>query len=237
MKASKNQLDDLLQLGGLDQATRVSIKEANNIIAQLRALDASQELVAASTQLLECTNALDNLTSELARIDADLKVVEARIAKDRDRLETTSSTKDISGLQSELGLLAKRKSELEDSELELMDQISGAESNVKLAKAERMSVEEKNSAKREIHKAELLKLQNAINDLKSKRQALQAQIPDDLVVLYDQKSARGVAIGRLNGRECGACRMALTAANYDELTHAPGDEVVFCPECQAILVR
>ena len=237
MKASQNQLQDLLQLGGLDQAIRIQIVGANGVVAELKKLDASGDLIDASSVLLDVTNTLENLKSELARVDADLKVVEERIRKDQQRMEQSSNAKDINGLQSELAVLARRKSELEDSELEIMEQISEVEKSVSSAAEDRVFLETQIQAKREALKAELAKYQVTVDELKLKRVSLAAQLPSELIAVYDQKATRGVAIGRLDGRECGACRMALTAANFDELTHAPADDVVFCPECQAILVR
>lgn len=237
MKASQNQLEDLLQLAGLDQAIRIAVSSGNQLLEKLRAAESSAELVEASAQLLEANNLLENLKSELSRVDTDLKTVEARVSKDKAQMQASQNPRDIAGLQNELDVLARRQSELEDSELEIMEQISSAEAAVAAATNSRKSVEISLIETRSLFKSELDSLQVQLAELKSKRESLATQIPADLIAVYATKTAKSVAIGRLVGRECGACRMALTAANYDELIHAEADDLVYCPECQAILVR
>jgi uncharacterized protein len=58
-----------------------------------------------------------------------------------------------------------------------------------------------------------------------------------LLEIYEKKSLRGVAVGRLLNRECGACRMTIGATALAEIASTPRDELATCPDCQAILVR
>ena len=74
-------------------------------------------------------------------------------------------------------------------------------------------------------------------DLSSKRTALIGLIDPELAVAYQRKADRGVAVGKLIGRECGACRLSITATNLEEIVALPADEIAECPNCQAYLVR
>jgi predicted nucleic acid-binding Zn-ribbon protein len=74
-------------------------------------------------------------------------------------------------------------------------------------------------------------------ELTAKRVALVGLIDPELAVAYQRKADRAVAVGRLTGRECGACRISITATNLEEIVALPADEISECPNCQAYLVR
>jgi predicted nucleic acid-binding Zn-ribbon protein len=72
----------------------------------------------------------------------------------------------------------------------------------------------------------------------SSRGPLAADLPADLVALYDKirlDSGMGAALFR-SGR-CGACRIELYGADLARVKSAPADEVVRCEECRRIMVR
>ena len=122
MKATASQQADLLSLANLDlQITRskAAIKNLSSG-AQFAALRETQRDLAA--KLIAARNALDSVNLELKRSETDLELVEQRIAKDEQRLNSTNNSKDAQGIQSELESLARRKSDLEDIELAILEQ-------------------------------------------------------------------------------------------------------------------
>ena len=66
--------------------------------------------------LSERTGVWEDARAELGRVESDVAVVEARVARDKDRLQATSSVKDVQALEQELAALAKRQSDLEDTD-------------------------------------------------------------------------------------------------------------------------
>jgi len=152
-------------------------------------------------------------------------------------LNNTSSAKDAQGIQSELQTLAKRKSDLEDATLELMEQLAALEVEVADRLIEKSSVDEQLKQKQLQIQGEVAKLASGIELSIADRKRLAERLPQDLVALYSNKAQRGVAVGRLNHRECGACHMTITASALQEVVNAPADELVLCPDCGAILVR
>ena len=59
---------------------------------------------------------------EVAKAEADVQLVRDRAARDQARLDAgTGTAKDLQALQHELDSLARRQSELEDVELEVME--------------------------------------------------------------------------------------------------------------------
>ena len=237
MKASENQQADLLSLAGLDlEITRTKVS-----LAGLTSGEAFSELRAqqrdSAANLIQSRNDLDSVELELARAESDLKLVEERIAKDKVRLNQTSSAKDAQGIQSELETLGKRKSELEDLELAVLERKEQAEAIFKTVMSDKQVIDEELAAKEQANETEIMKLRSGLELASTQRAQQASRIDQELVDLYTKKAARGIPVGRLLGRECGACRMTIGATALTEILATPRDEIVTCPDCQAILVR
>jgi predicted nucleic acid-binding Zn-ribbon protein len=153
------------------------------------------------------------------------------------KLNKTSSPKDAQGIQSELESLAKRKSELEDFELSVMEKKEQCELALAEITKDKQLIDQELSALENANEQEILKLRSGLELTGSKRIQLTTRIDQDLVELYESKSKRGIAAARLLNRECGACRMTIGATALAEIVALPSDEVATCPDCQAILIR
>ena len=237
MKASEAQQADLLSLANLDQEISRSKAAIKNLSsgAQFAELRETQRTLAA--KLINARNALDTVELELKRSETDLELVEQRIAKDISRLNSTNNAKDAQGIQSELESLNRRKSDLEDIELAILDQKEEASAAYSTVAADKSSIDEELSAGEARNEAEIMKLRSGLDLLSNDRAQQAARVDQALMELYDKKASRGVPAARLAGRECGACRISLGAAALNEVESLPRDEIATCPECQAILIR
>lgn len=237
MKASENQQAELLGLANLD----LEISRTRTYLTNLTSGNAFSDLRSAqrdcAAQLIESRNALDQVELDLARAEADLKLVEQRIEKDAAALNATSSSKDAQGIQSELETLKKRKSELEDLELAILERKDEVEATYKTVLADKQAIDEELAAKESANEAEIMKLRSGLDMSTAQRSQQASRIDAELIALYEKKSSRGLAVGRLLGRECGACRMTIGATALAEINAMPRDEIATCPDCQAILIR
>jgi predicted nucleic acid-binding Zn-ribbon protein len=214
------------------------------IEAQAKQLATGSDLEAArsaqltnSAEISQARSEHEALVRELERMDADLGLVQKRIATDKDRLTKTAVARDALGIQHELETLAKRASDLEDVELELLERKS--ESDMRMHELEVLG--EKLEQDLQLTKA---RVQLELSDLKAQFQAnqqelaqLRIKLSDELLARFDAKLARGIAVGRLQKNTCTACNMSITATSLADLHQVPQDEVASCPECQAILIR
>ncbi len=99
--------------------------------------------MACADRLVQVRTTVGDVQRELRKAEADVEQVSTRAARDRARLEAgTGSAKDLQGLQHELESLARRQSDLEDVELEVMERLetaqteaSGLEASVAAAEA------------------------------------------------------------------------------------------------------
>ena len=237
MKANLQDQQRLLELVQLDLDLVKNASDRAKLLAATEIQIASEKALALSDQLIDARNRVGDLELELKRSENDLELVENRIAKDNQLLSATSSSKDAQGIEHELNTLAKRKSELEDAELGIMDELDTVRADLGAAEAAKSAAEAELGALREALSSNTSALDSKRAELTSKRVALVGLIDPELAVAYQKKADRAVAVGRLSGRECGACRISITATNLEEIVALPADEIAECPNCQAYLVR
>ena len=198
---------------------------------------ASAETLRLSDSLIDARNAVGDLEMELGRAEADLELVANRIAKDKQLLTSTSSSKDAQGIEHELATLGTRKSELEDAQLQIMELLEGAQQVHEKLKQEKQLADENLAALQEKISSELADLGSQAEKVHAERKSAVSSIDQELAAAYERKYSRGVAVGRLTGRDCGACRLSITATSFEELMALPQEELAECPNCQAFLVR
>ena len=179
----------------------------------------------------------DDLRTELSRIESDVAVVDARSARDAERLAASSNPKEAQGLESELASLARRKSDLEDGELEVMERLEQADAAV----AEQEALIEQTNAEGSELSAEARRIVGeataAFDAATRDRAAVAGSVPDDLIAFYEKVAARSSGAALLRRRTCEGCRMVLAGTDLQVLRQAAADQIVTCPECGCILVR
>ena len=237
MKANLQDQKRLLELVELDLNLVKNASDKTKLLAATDIQIASEKALALSDQLIDARNKVGDLELELKRSENDLELVENRITKDNQRLSTTSSSKDAQGIEHELTTLAKRKSELEDTELGIMDELDKVRAELIAAEKAKSEAESELNSLRSALSSNASTLDSQRAELTAKRVALVGLIDPELAVAYQKKADRAVAVGRLTGRECGACRISITATNLEEIVALPADEISECPNCQAYLVR
>ena len=237
MKANLQDQKRLLELVDLDLSLVRNAGDKAKLLSATAISDANEKALALSDHLIDARNRVGDLELELKRSENDLELVENRIAKDNQRLSSTSSAKDAQGIEHELTTLAKRKSELEDTELGIMEVLETVRAELSAAEKAKAAAENELTQLRSALATNAAELDSARAELSSKRSALVGLIEPELASAYQRKADRNVAAGRLVGRECGACRLSITATNLEEILALPADEIAECPNCQAYLVR
>lgn len=237
MKASLQDQKILLEIAGLDLELARNSSEQKKLLDSDQVEIARQVLLAASDDLIDKRNRVGELELELKKAESDLELVENRIAKDKESLAKTSSSKDAQGIERELESLRKRKSELEDYELSVLELMETARGDLSEATTRKAEAEKGLEQLSDTTRMAARSLDEQLLQLKASHEKLVSSLDPDLATLYQKKAGRGIAIGRLLGRDCGACRLSITASNLDEITSLPVDEIAECPNCQALLVR
>jgi uncharacterized protein len=240
VKADPQAQRRLLDLQAIDTAL-AQLAHRRRTLPEHAELDAfARELSALEDERIRAQVGVDDLDRDIARLDRDVDQV--RVRKDRDQARLTMGTgpaRELEALQHELVSLNRRQSELEDAELALMEQRETAQ-------AELDEIETRLAALRERRAAAEARRDQALADIakeerfrSSARQPLAADLPADLVALYDRlrEQSGGLAAALLTGGRCGGCRLELSGADRARIRATAPDEVVRCEECRRIMVR
>jgi predicted nucleic acid-binding Zn-ribbon protein len=133
----------------------------------------------------------------------------------------------------ELESLHRRINSLEDTELEVMERLETAQTDLDRRSAEFAAIEG------EEHEQKAGALQSEIASVRAERASTAEGMPEDLMVLYEKLRGQkhGVGAAALRRRECGGCRITLNASDLGIIAKSPTDEVIRCEECNRILVR
>jgi predicted nucleic acid-binding Zn-ribbon protein len=230
----------LLELQAID-TTLNQLAHRRRTLPQVAELDRLAKVIdTADGERIKAQMAVDDLDRDIARMEKDVDQVRVRKNKDQSRLDAgTGPARELEALQHELASLSRRQSELEDAELELMEQreeagsaLSGTAATVSEARDRYAAVEaERDKALADIAKDEEFR--------RSGRAPLVADLPADLIALYDRirESSGGVGAALLRAGRCEGCRIELFGSELSAVRSAPADEVVRCEECRRILVR
>jgi predicted nucleic acid-binding Zn-ribbon protein len=237
MKLDRAGQSALLKLAQVDLEIEQIKVEIAKAIGSKELTDASALLSQYSGEVIAARTKYENLNMESRKADDNLHMVEERISRDLERLNQTSSPKDAQAMQSEIESLTLRKAELEEVELEILERLEEAQTEL-----------DEISAKREVTAKEIEEIQNRIqtqvDELKTRgrkltadKEILVSKIPADVLEKYKNLAAKQIAVGQVEARACSACRMGLTASTIDSLAGLAEDEIGFCPECLAMIVR
>lgn len=239
MKATPADQQELLRLQSLDTrlqqiAHRLGSLPQSAALAELATRD---EAVRRSRA--KAVGGLEDARTELKRLESDVAVVEARIKRDGDRLQQSSSVKDVAGLESELASLTKRLSDLEDIELTVMERVESAEGVVAGIDEQRAAIAAEVATLEAERDAAAAEFNTERDHAERDRGVVATTLPQDLIALYEQRRVRGGGVGAalLRQRTCGGCTITFTGSDLESVRRAASDDVLFCPECDRILVR
>jgi len=239
VKASPTEQKELLRLQALDIKLQQVEHQAKALPQHAELLALGRGLDASKTVLTGRAGEVEDAQIELRRIESDVAVVEKRIARDTDRAQHTSSIKDVHALESELTALGARLVALEEIELAVMERLEEKEAALAQTQAERAEVSDRVAAIEADRDVQLVDLNRQLGELARDRVAIVSAIGADLAALYEKRrvAGRGNAAALLRARTCSGCTMTLTGNDLEEVRAAPADDIVFCPDCGAILVR
>ena len=237
MNASPEHQRILLDVAELDRRIQQAEHARTKPVQGPRINELVKERQAQTQELTALAGARDDARTELSRIEADVKVVEQRRTRDTERLANSTNSKDAQAFERELASLAKRVSDLEDIELEVMAKVEQAEAAVATQQALIDVTTAEGAELTAQAKAAVAAATTEHEHLSRDRAAITAELPADLLAEYTRRAARGIAVGLLRRGTCEGCQMMLSGTDLNQVRQAAPDAVFSCPECGAILVR
>ncbi|GAB3436945.1 zinc ribbon domain-containing protein [Flindersiella endophytica] len=184
---------------------------------------------------------LTDLAREQRKAEADVEQVRTRKARDEQRLQAgqVGSPKELEGLQHEIETLNRRQSDLEDVELEVMERLEEATTELADLQARQTELDAKLAEADQARDKAFAEIDGQAEEIRTDRAGRAASQPEDLMKLYERlrTSHNGVGAAELRQRRCEGCRMELDATFLSQVVTAPPDRVQRCEECGRILVR
>jgi uncharacterized protein len=240
VKASPQSQLRLLELAELDaELTRLDHRrQALPEIDELARMEARTGELKDATVVSETE--LGDLSREQGRAERDVEQVRTRIDRDRARLDAgqVTAARELASLQSEIESLHKRQDDLEEVVLELMERREALTSRLDELGAERDHLGSEMTAVAGRRDAALSEIGEQAGKASAQRQGIAAEVPADLLKLYDQiRDTRGVGAAALRRGRCEGCHLTLNTVDLNQIRTSAPDEVVRCEECRRILVR
>lgn len=238
MDTSREALLTLLQLQRVDSTVdRLQARLAH--LPEQAALDAleakAQDLDA---QIAERQAVFDDVSTRQRRLDFEVDTLVQKIKAESGRLYSgvVSNAKELQDISREVEALKRRKSVLEDNDLEVMEERDGVEKELEALTNERSSLGA------EIERGRVARDQAAgetglqLTAAEAERQRWVPRVDPQLLQIYDtiRASKGGVGAAAMVDGTCQGCHMRLPAQEAERVRTAGG--LVRCDECQRILV-
>jgi len=149
-----------------------------------------------------------------------------------------SAARDLQAMDEEVKHLARRISELEDREIEIMEELEPIDAELAVVSSER---DQRRDDRVRLQAAVAAAVEGIDADIAAEsaaRVAAATQVPADLLTRYERlrTTLGGTGAARLVGGSCSGCHLSLPAMEVDRIRKAPADEVILCDQCGRILV-
>jgi len=230
----------LLDLQGADTEL-AQLAHRREHLPELAAIAAAdQQYQQVRGEVLDLQAQLDDLAADQRRLENEIDTVQARAKRDDQRLTSGGMpAKELEGLQHEITTLARRQSTLEDELLEVMEQRETLDAQVAALTARQESLAAERAELDTKRDAALTDMDASVARRSAERAELAAQLPADLLALYDRIRAAsgGVGAAMLRQRRCEGCHLELAGSELNAVRAAAPDDIVRCENCRRILVR
>ena len=243
MKADPKAQRELLDVVALDTQLRQLAHRLKSLPEAGQLASAKAAVQTAADEAAVVAMRIEDVDREIAKREGDVDAVRQREERDEQLLKSGSLDSRVQNdVQHELSSLRKRQAAFEDELLVLMERREEERAVLAEAQARRSAADASaESASAALTEADE-RLQEQLRATEATRAERTARLQEqfgaaELMGLYERLRVRGTAAGRLDGRRCGACRLELTPVEMSQISSAAPDDVVRCPECEAILVR
>jgi hypothetical protein len=229
-----NEVKLLYHLQSIDSEWQERNQQLADVLSQLGDTD---ELLSARKAVTEAEKALDDLRSKMRVRELDIAAVNDKLKKNQDRLygSKVRSPKELASLQEEAAAFRRRRSELEDGQLDLMIAIEAAEAELEERRTRLSQLEASWRADQSSLLAEKENLETRLRELEDERSDQRSRIGSRELALYDELKADlgGVAVARLKQDICQFCRVNVPTGVARAVQR--GEGMHYCPTCGRLL--
>jgi len=189
----------------------------------------------ASQLLKDATASLDALTKERRDRERDLEAHEAQVDKLKTRLTELKTNKEYQAHLFEIEMAGKKRGEIEEQILVLMDRVEQKQLEMKQLQARTAESERVFTQERRRLEDASVALVSELSQLEQKTAACAAAVDKKLLARYAKLKAtrKDLALAPIKDGTCGGCRLQLPPQLVAEVKRS--DELQTCSYCHRIL--
>jgi uncharacterized protein len=229
----KDLLDDLIAL----QDVELEMFKAEEGLKELpKEIDEIESIIQARKGSLDAADEeIKGLEERKTPLEAELKENQTILDAADARIKKIKTNKEYLALQREIDLAKKRKADIEEQLLNIMEKIekkiSEKERIQKSFDADAVILEEK----KDRVLGQMKELEDVLSEYKGKDEKLRKDVDPSLLSKYDRirQSKKGLAVVECIDGVCKGCHMHIQPQLFNELVR--GDKLIICPTCQRIL--
>jgi len=227
---------DLLELQATDIEIARAAKRLDELpekaaILQARAKQREVAGLAEKAQLL-----LHKLEAEVRHRKDEAEMIDVKLEQEQAKIMATTDHRAVQSISREMDGLKRRRDKIEMEELQFMERVEKARSQVEAIAEHQDKLVAKEAELVEEFKTQGGGIQRKMSTLETRRASLAASIAPLLLESYEAARAAkgGIGVGQLEGTRCSACRMELPAERVKALSEGP--DVGVCPQCRRLIV-
>lgn len=231
-------LQRLLDLQEEDTAIK-RLEERKAALPEAARLREVNDLLAELTSDLEIATKQDEeIARDHARLEGEIELLEQKIGREEQRMfaGSVSNPKELSALQAEVESLKRKKSGLEDQLLEVMEARESSSATVARITGERDQSSAESTELTGTVEVLIADIDAQLAKHSSQRDQVAAEIPADLLSLYEKIRAQkhGVGAAALEQGTCQGCHTKLPQKEIERMRAEGG--LQRCDNCRRILV-
>jgi len=228
-----NQIELLVSLQNIDLQLR---ERTDAIDARRRELAELDGMLADQRQTLEAVRTeRADLEARRRDIEGSLQDEEAKMKDRRMRLNRIRNEKEAAAVRREIEVAKEGTGQLEEGLMGLFEQLDSVNAREKDLNDAVTALEAKRAAEKTRTDAEIAELSSGLEESRSQRETLAAQLDANLRRQYETILSRrkGQAVVEVRGGNCEGCHMRIAPQLANEIYR--NTRVITCPSCHRIL--
>jgi hypothetical protein len=228
-----NQIELLVNLQTIDLQLRERTDAIDTLRRELADLDAT---LSGQRQALEAVRAeRAELESKRRDIEGTLADEEVKMKDRRMRLNRIRNEKEASAVRREIEVAKEGTGLLEEQLMGIFEQLDGVKARETELGAAFEAIETKRASEKERIDLEIEELSNGLEESRSRRETLAADLEAPLRRQYESILSRkkGQAVVEIRGGTCEGCHMRVAPQLANEIHR--NTRVIACPSCHRIL--
>lgn len=193
-----------------------------------------REYQTANEEMQRLQESLDTMSKERRRVDGELSDQQELLKKYQGQLMQVKNQQQYAAAWKEIDTTRKHVKELEDSVLKSMTEAEQVQSQLDQRRAGFDDLKSRYDAAHDAWQSSLGDLRSEIEKLRARQQEIESRLPEKLKREFWRiaNGRGGVAVARIVGDTCSACRTRVRPALSQQLKRG---ELVHCEGCHRII--